>query len=204
MEEFSVSRSRNAVIKRMIQLGLIANRSEILPSKRRKSRLGKEAENTESDQSDESDGSDVPESRNVKITVKNVRKKPKAATALPVQAKLKKTKVMLNVNEVKQIIDMIDDKTKENFEWLRESLNDAAEDATTEDDIDEHEDGVPLVPFTVAQRDALSNNEFKQLLRALGLQEPIKQMASSISLIILPIILMLVSFRKPSGESRPI
>lgn len=51
MESFVDKRSKNATIKRMIELGLIAERSEILPSKRKKSR--KSQANTEGD----SDGS---------------------------------------------------------------------------------------------------------------------------------------------------
>lgn len=36
--------------------------------------------------------------------------------------------------------------------------------------------GIPLVPFLVAQKEAFENAKFKELLIALGMQEPVKEM----------------------------
>lgn len=179
MEEFAATRSRNVVIRRMINLGLIADRSEILPTKRKKSKksMGRnsdEDENSDSDNGTESDSSNSNhQSRPVKITIKKVSSKKGKPTvrAAPVKKIIKSP---LNVTEIQRIISEMDENLKETFEWIQESLTDAAEDF--EEVSDNLDDGVPLVPFTAYQREAFENDKFKALLIALGFQEPIKEM----------------------------
>lgn len=185
METFVDKRSKNATIKRMIELGLIAERSEILPSKRKRSR--KSQPNAEGDSDDSGSGSnssdsddddDVHDSRPVRVTIKNT-KKPNAKSAKPKQQPVREIpKITLNVTDIqKQIAEMNDD-LKTHFEWLQESLNDAAEDTNDNDDLSDPSDGVPLVPFSMSQKEALANPQFKKLLQTLGLQEPLKEMVN--------------------------
>lgn len=178
METFVDKRSKNATIKRMIELGLIAERSEILPSKRKRSR--KSQPNREGEDgsdcgggssSDDNDDDDAIDSRPVRVTITTTKKsnqKESKSKQLP--------KVMVNVAEIQSKITEIDDDLKVHFDWLQESLNDAAEDADDIDDLSDPSDGVPLVPFSMNQREAMDNPQFKKLLKTLGLQEPIKEM----------------------------
>lgn len=186
MESFVDSRSRNSVVKRMIELGLIAERSEILPSKRKKSKKSNQQSSTQSDNEsdnsdDDSDGSDEHDTRKVRVTVKTTKKskKVKPNKAAPRQ---RLNAIQMNVTDVQRQIGDIDENLKQHFAWLQESLNDAAEDAADADDDDSEDpnDGVPIVPYSMAQKEALENAQFKSILLGLGLHEPIAEMVNHI------------------------
>lgn len=176
METFARDRSRNAVIKRMIELGLIADRSEILPSKRKRAmKSGGQGDSDNDESGPESDESSIIDIRPVKIIRKKVKANvPKENTNRSVRSM--PTKTRLDVNNIKNILNELGESFKENLNWIQESLEDAAEDA--EDPSDDPDDGVPLVPFSAVQREAFDNDAFKQLLIALGFQEPIRDMVS--------------------------
>lgn len=185
MEAFVHQRSRNAVIKRMVQLGLIADRSEILPSKWKKSKKNRPTTGSESSGNDgsdngdssenDSDESDRVDTRPVKVTVKTVASK-KSKQKEKQKSIRSVSKVSLNVAEVQRLLSELNGDLKESLEWIQESLNDAADDF--EEISEDADDGVPLVPFTGAQRDAFENEQFKAILRALGIQEPVQEMVS--------------------------
>lgn len=184
MGSFVDSRSRNSVIKRMIELGLIAERSEILPSKRKKSNKSRPSngsvnESSDSDSND-SDESDENDTRTVRLTIKTAQNSKKSKKLKQKQASTARKRlndIRINVAEVQRQIDDMDDDLKQHFDWLKESLNDAAEDAASDDDEDDDpNDGVPIVPYSMAQKDALENPQFKNLLLGLGLHEPIAEM----------------------------
>lgn len=186
MEEFSDTRSRNVVIKRMIHLGLIADRSEILPSKRRKGKKsaggGDGSGNSDSDNDDDRDSdddgssdSDAP-AQKIKVTIRNVKNKKQKQVAKPTKRSV--PKIAMDAAEVQRLMAALSDDDKDNLEWIRESLTDAAEDA--EDASEDPDDGVPLVPFTGKQRDSFENETFLGLLKALGFQEPVKDMVSTL------------------------
>lgn len=178
MAEFSETRSRNIVIKRMIHLGIIADRSEILPARRRKSKKSAAA-GSDDDDGSESDGdssasdSETP-ATNVKVTIKNVKRKNSGngntKAAAPKQIA---NTIPLDLAEIQRLIGALEGNDKDNLDWIQESLNDAAEDVEDSSDPD---DGVPLVPFTAKQRESFENQTFKDLLKALGFQEPVKEM----------------------------
>lgn len=189
MESFVDSRSRNAVIKRMIELGLIAERSEILPSKRKKSNKsqpsnGSDNETSDSDSND-SDESDVRDTRKVHVTIKTAQQSKKSKKIKQKQASTRQRldDIQINVADVQRQIVDIDESLKQHFAWLQESLNDAAEDAAAaadDDDSDDPNDGVPIVPYSMAQKEALENPQFKNILLGLGMHEPIAEMVSAI------------------------
>lgn len=186
MEVFGDTRSKNAVIKRMIQLGLIAERSEILPSRRKKSKKsmpsnGSDSESGDSDTED-SDAGDTGDTRRVKVTIRNVKNSKKSTEKVSKQKQpptRQLAEIKINVDDVKRQITEIDESIKVQFAWIQESLNDAAEDADDNDDLSDPSDGVPIVPFSMAQKEALENSQFKNLLLGLGLQEPIKDMVNT-------------------------
>lgn len=193
MESFVESRSRNSVIKRMIELGLIAERSEILPSKRKKSSNKSrqpssnmsDGETSDSDSNSDSDGSDKRDTRKVRVTVKttkNSKKSKKAQQNKAAATRHRLNAIQMNVADVQRQINDIDESVKEHFAWLQESLNDAAEDAAADDD-DDPNDGVPLVPYSSAQKEALENPQFKSILLGLGLQEPVAEMVCALNLL---------------------
>lgn len=195
MESFIQQRSRNMVIKRMIQLGLIADRSEILPSKRRKAKKSGLADDdsdggSNSDDDDNSGGTDSDESgqndtRRVKVTVKNLASKKKTKAKEKNKSLRPVSKISLNEGEVQRLLTGLDENLKEAIEWIQESLSDAADDF--EEISEDADDGVPLVPFTAVQRDAFENETFKAILLALGIQQPAQEMVNPNSVFVLVI-----------------
>lgn len=186
MKEFVDTRSRNVVIKRMITLGLIADKSEILPSKRKKSRPNRPGNLSNDDSgsgSGSGSGSDSDSStenrRSVKITVKS-KKSSKSSSATPSKraASQRTAPVALDINKVKDLINNMNEDAKDHLNWIIESLNDAADDYEEPDsDADDDEDNsVPLVPFLATQKEAIKTNEFENLLANIGLQKPLKEM----------------------------
>lgn len=180
MQVFVDKRSKNAIIKRMIELGLIAERSEILPSKRKRARKsqGNTEEDSSGSDSDASDDSDTHDSRPVRVTIKTTKTtkaKPSSSKQQPVR---QLPKIMINAAEIQRQVAEMDENLKAHFGWIQESLNDAAEDADEIDDLSDPSDGVPIVPFSMAQKEALESVQLKNLFHALGLQEPVKEMVS--------------------------
>lgn len=188
MESFVESRSRNSVIKRMIELGLIAERSEILPSKRKKSSKKSQPKSNGSDNetsdSDSNDSDDESDTRKVRVTIKTAQnsKKPKKINQKQTSTRQRLNEILINVADVQRQIVDIDESLKQHFAWLQESLNDAAEDAAADDDDDSDDpnDGVPIVPYSMAQKEALDSSQFKNILLGLGLHEPIAEMVRAI------------------------
>lgn len=165
METYSGSRSQNAVIKRMVEIGLIAERAEILPKNRRKEMAM--AGLNEDDYEEDDDENMNRDNRPVKIVKSRENysrdKRPKKMTNLS---------STLNIIEVRKCMKDLTDDLRESIEWICESLNDAAEDA--EEYSEDPDDGVPLVPFSSKQRDALEVESFQKLLLALSLYAPVQ------------------------------
>lgn len=187
MHVFVDKRSKNAIIKRMIELGLIAERSEILPSKRKRAR--KSQSNTEGDgsgsgsgsdseASDDSDNSDMHDSRPVRVTIKTTKKAKEKPSTSKQQPGRQLPKIMINAAEIKRQVAEMDENLKVHFGWIQESLNDAAEDVDENDESSDPSDAVPIVPFSMAQKEALESVQLKKLFHALGLQEPVLGMVS--------------------------
>lgn len=160
MKSLLHKRSENSVITRMIELGMIANRSEIQPVKRK----GVE-ESTHINISD-----DIEEDSYVSDAIATLGKGDKTPKqkSKPIR---KKTHI---VDDIYSKIQEMDDDLKEHLTWIQESLNDAAEDFDYDEDSTDPQDGVPLVPYSMAQKQALENKQFKTLLVSLGLQEPLQ------------------------------
>lgn len=167
-------RSKNAIVKRMIALGLIADRSEILPKKVKKSNKNtkSKARNGDSDTESNDDSSD---DRTDRITAKRQKNssKPKKAK---IPSKRSAVRVPFKLDHLKSLLSELDDKLKSVLPWLQESLSDAAEDM--EETPSDEDNGIPLVPFTIDQSNAMDDENFKFFLTALGIQPPIEQMVS--------------------------
>lgn len=147
-------KSRNAIIKRLIELGCIADKSEIVPVRGSKKSAPQHFGGGERSSSEDNSESEGEEEVN--------RGRPE-----PPKRKLNKTK--LSIVGVKSLLAEIDESFKEAIEWLIESFKEA------KDDLDEEsnpEDGVPLVPFMGAHHDAMDNQQFQKLLKSLGIEEP--------------------------------
>lgn len=185
MQVFKDKRSKNNVIKRMITLGLIANRSEIQPNKRKKSE-SKRANNESSDGSDNDNESSDNESNGYnKHSVKFNNKNNNQAKARPSKLQnVSRAQSVTDVVKARQIMSNLSEQNKTQLAWIVESLNDAAEDVEAgESDLDELDDGIPLVSFQMAQKEALKTPEIEDLLTAIGLQKPTKEMVFIITLL---------------------
>lgn len=145
MEVFNKKRSKKVVAKRMVQLGLIADESEILPAQKRRNHNGRESRGSSSD---ESSDEETPQSAPAKPTMK----------------------YQMNKVEASKLRTELEESLKEAFEWIIESLKEAAEDF--EGPSDDPDDAIPIVPFTESQKSAMENVQFRKLLTLINLQEP--------------------------------
>lgn len=169
-------RSKDAIIKRMISLGLIADRSEILPRKAKKSNK-KTKSSDRSDDDDSNDDSSDDDDGPVRVQNKRPKKPSKSKKVADGKSNKKSVvKVPFKLNHLKTLLTELNDSLKSVLPWLQESLNDAAEDM--EETPDDSDNGVPLVPFTSDQSNAMDDENFKYFLTALGIQPPIEQMVS--------------------------
>ncbi|KAG4077692.1 hypothetical protein HA402_015735 [Bradysia odoriphaga] len=167
-------RSKNAIIKRMIALGLIADRSEIVPRKAKKSNKKSKSAGRSDDDDDKDVGSnDESDNEADRVQTKRPKKqaKPKKTTK---PAKKPIVKVPFKLNHLKTLLSEMNDSLKLVLPWLQESLSDAAEDM--EETPNDGDNGVPLVPFTMDQSNAMDDENFKFFLTALGIQPPVEQM----------------------------
>lgn len=143
MEVFNKKRSKKAVLRRMVQLGIIADEAEIAPARKKKNR--KEQEN-----SSESSDSDDDVRPNINRTMVK--------------------KYQLNQREVAALRTELEESLKEAIEWIIESLNEAADDF--EEPSDDPDDAIPIVPFTESQKLAMENAQFLKLLESINLLNP--------------------------------
>lgn len=182
MEVYTGTKSRNAVIKRMIEIGLIADRTEVLQKRGRKTGM---AEHNFDDNDDDADANDDDDEAEVDENTNQDRRPIKIVNRRKISSKNKthtevstpKPKLTMNILEVQKCMKELTDELRENIEWICESLFDAAEDA--EECSEDPDDGVPLVPFSSKQRDAMETETFQKFLLALGLQAPAQNMVNS-------------------------
>lgn len=166
MGALTLKRSKNFVVNKMVELRMIADRSEIMPAKKKRS---KKSNNPEpSDNSDESDRSENDHNDTTAPKPKSKKKNANTASkSRPAKPKINKS---LDLNKLRDLIAALSIELQPVLLWIEESLNDAAEDMT-EDISDDPDDCVPLVPFTRDQCEALGNSDFKAILKGLGFQE---------------------------------
>ncbi|TMW48117.1 hypothetical protein DOY81_006803 [Sarcophaga bullata] len=163
INEFLDRRNKQQIIKRMLQLHIIADKSEILPQKPRKRQGKKQRETSEAGEHDEYDFTEdepLPSSSGLSKTRKPSKTKQRKIVRTP-----------LDVGTVRALLNQIDlEKYQIVVDWLKECLEDAAEDS---DEATEEEDGVPLVPLLELQKEAMEDDNFKKVLVALGIQPPV-------------------------------
>ena len=151
MEVFNKKRSKKAVVKRMVQLGLIADESEIMPTRMPKRRGDERSRN--SSESSGSDSSDDDSS-----TRPSIVKRPTTKT------------FTMNQREAQNLRIELEESLKPEIDWIIESLKEASEDF--EEPSEDPDDAIPIVPFTEPQKSAFENEQFKKLLASINLQAP--------------------------------
>uniref|UniRef100_A0A0K8V7G8 Protein timeless n=1 Tax=Bactrocera latifrons TaxID=174628 RepID=A0A0K8V7G8_BACLA len=185
INEFVDRRTKRQIIQRLLQLHIIADKSEIMPKKKPKRKSKKAGVNSEgSDNEGEfmeepqfgemQSPSEPKASKSSKKKKKDKLKKNKnklAATAKPAKpVKRKIVRTPLDVGTVKALMAQVADKYQEAIDWLKECLDDAAEDT---EEPGEEDDGVPLVPLQEITREAMENTDFQKIIVALGIQPPL-------------------------------
>lgn len=150
----------------MLQIHIIADKSEILPQKPRKRKSKKKK-----DDEDNAEEEFMEEPMIGGDAIKSKSKRPKKP------AKAQKRKIVrtpLDVGTIRALLSQIDaEKYQESIDWLKECLDDAAEDT---EEPSEEDDGVPLVPLQAQQKEAMEDEHFKKVLVALGVQPPVMGM----------------------------
>ncbi|EDW24891.1 GL24394 [Drosophila persimilis] len=171
VREFGEQRSKQQIIKRMLQIHLIADKSEILPAKSSKGRGKGKSKRQQEANSDSGSGSGSEADEYMEEPMFE-----DAGTRKP-QNKSRSRQVVrtpLDVGTVQALIAQVDtEKYQPAFEWLTECLNDASDDT---DEPAEDDDGVPLLPLQQSQKDAMEDGNFQKVLVALGMQPPIAGM----------------------------
>ena len=163
MEVFKGKRSKKAIVKRMIQLHLIADETEILPSKksRKKSHGGDSEGHSENDERSESEESDSDADDD---DGSRIRKQSRQSMSVS------RSNYQISQRDVTNYRIELEESLKEAIEWIIESLKEAAEDF--EEVSDEVSDAIPIVALSESQKLALDNPQFQGLLRSINLIEP--------------------------------
>ncbi|XP_037891579.1 protein timeless homolog [Glossina fuscipes] len=168
LDDFEGRRNKQQVIKRMLQLHLIADKSEIMPEKPKRAK-SKKKQNSEIEDFDAEEELTEGISQNGEV-LQNRNRKP----AKP--RKHKTVRAPLDIGTVKSLLSQVDqDTNQEALNWLRECLDDAAEDI---EEPSEEDDGVPLLPLQEIQKQAMEDENFQKLLLAFGVQPPVLGMES--------------------------
>lgn len=139
MQHFDKKRSKKAIIKRMIQLGLILDESEILPAKKGQKHAQENGYSSSSSENDYDGPQEARYQRNV--------------------TKMSSSRYKFNEHEISKTRIELEESLKEAIEWIIEALNEAAEDF--EEPSDELSDAIPLVPVQQSQKLALENPQFQ-------------------------------------------
>lgn len=183
IDEFVDRRTKRQIIQRLLQLHIIADKSEIMPKKKAKRKSKKAGTNSEGSDNEgvymeepqfgePQSPSGLKASKSSKKKKKDKLKKNKLAAATkpakPVKRKIVRTP--LDVGTLRALITQVTDKYQEAIDWLKECLDDAAEDT---EEPSEEDDGVPLVPLQEVAREAMENADFHKILVALGIQPPL-------------------------------
>lgn len=147
MEVFNKKRSKKAVVKRMVQIGLIADESEILPARKQKNQRERKERNTSESESDDDEGPSNVISRR-QLT----------------------SKYQMNEKEIQGLRTELEESLKEAIDWIVESFKEAAEDF--EEASDDPDDAIPIVPFSDSQKEALENQQFQKLLISVNMLAP--------------------------------
>jgi timeless len=154
MKVFSKKRNKKTVINRMIQLGLIADKSEIMPANEMR-------ENGRSDSSDNDSSDDEDNNRDYSKDAKYTRNHSMSHS---------KSNYTINNRDITNYRMELEESLKEAFEWIIESLKEAMDDF--EEPSDEISDAIPLVPINESQKQALENPQFQNLLKSINLIQP--------------------------------
>lgn len=163
IDEFANRRKKAAIIKRMLQLHIIADKLEILKQKQRKHKAknvndtGVQAELNEDEFNEELPT--ISKASRRETIVKSPKSKQRKVVRTP-----------LDVGTVRALLGQIDEKYRVVIDWLKECLDEAADDM---EEVGEDDDGVPLVPLQDLQKEAMEDDSFKKVLVALGIQPPV-------------------------------
>ncbi|XP_001998905.3 protein timeless homolog [Drosophila mojavensis] len=169
VDAFGERRNKQQILKRMVQLHLIADKSEVLPAKASKGKRKQAKMQEDSNSDEESEQEQEQEDYMEEPTFGEPLSRPKAKSKSKPRVRVR---TPLDVGTVRALIAQVD---AEALDWLRECLEDASEDA---EEAGEDDDGVPLLPLLDSQKAAMEQADFQKVLVALGMQPPIVGMES--------------------------
>ncbi|KAK9879043.1 hypothetical protein WA026_003849 [Henosepilachna vigintioctopunctata] len=169
MSRLDTPRQKNRIIEKLLVLGVIQDRKEVRKKRVKmgtKSKSGGARHNPRrSDDSSDSDASGDDATRRTTAS-----SNPPRSAGPTKKKKPKKTGVVANVSPrrlAELTLGIMQAGMNEALNWLKESFEDAIEDY--EDDADE---GIPLVPIMDHAVKAMEDEDFHNLLLALGIAKP--------------------------------
>ncbi|XP_035903529.1 protein timeless homolog isoform X1 [Anopheles stephensi] len=159
-EGFEKKFTKPAIARRMVSLGLIADVSEIMATKRRNNeRRGDSSDDAiSSNSSPENEDSEEEEEASDRAGRGNVS---------GIQR--------LSEQDVKKHLKTLGSEMKEAVRWLITCFKDALDLYDDSDPSEDNDGGIPIVPIAPHQTAALEKSEFKRLLRSLGVMSNGKQ-----------------------------
>uniref|UniRef100_A0A182SGJ7 Timeless N-terminal domain-containing protein n=1 Tax=Anopheles maculatus TaxID=74869 RepID=A0A182SGJ7_9DIPT len=157
-EGFEKKFTKPAIARRMVSLGLIADVSEIMPTKRRNN----ERRNHSDDDDDDDGGSDNSSEDNEDSDEETGRRNVGGTQHL-------------NEQDVKTHLKTLGIDMKEAVQWLITCFEDVLNLYEDSDPSEDNDGGSPIVPIAPHQTAALKNTQFKRLLRSLGVMDTGKQ-----------------------------
>ncbi|KAG5899963.1 hypothetical protein JTB14_034534 [Gonioctena quinquepunctata] len=170
LPRLEMSRPKNRVVDKMLVMGLIQDKKELRKKRVRSGKAGGKSNKSQGSGSSSDTGLDSDHSSSAaaafapaakKNTVKNTKKKPSKRKKRPISVRADRAEL------VKLLLDNMEAQQEEALDWLKDSISDAIEDY--EDGTGE---GIPLVPIMDYATEAMENDKFKSLLKALGISEP--------------------------------
>lgn len=179
LEELSDStKSQRMVVNRLMFLGCIQGKVANKKSNKKSSRNEDTDDEDEFEFAQREDGTTFLKKKPSTGAATTKPKKKAKKSSNQMQPTRRPTKKSFNVPKAQELISRLTELgMKDALEWLREAFEDISEDLQDED-VDQ-DDAIPLVPIMADQREAVENDEFKTLLRELGMQEPLEAMVSN-------------------------
>ncbi|XP_046963189.1 protein timeless homolog [Vanessa cardui] len=163
-------RSKRSFVDRMLELGIVRDRSECRKRRQRKTKSsGGDKSHESSSESENSSSDDENESR---PPLRTINVKPKKPSKKKENSKTKKAVSELSASEIaKLLIQAVDSGLTEALKWLAENLEEVALDQEAEG-FDPESEGTPLVPISSESVEAMDNPLFVKVLKSIGIVPP--------------------------------
>lgn len=173
MDTMTSKKSKPAIKKKLLELGLVSDMKELRKKRSGKSGGKKTSKNPWGSEDVVDDGlpSFSSDSESDDNRPRNEGRSSDGESEAPVasDSEEENNDDPMYVREIKKAAKKVLAKGKqEAIKWIRSAIISVAEDREEEDD----DEAIPIVPLTETQEDAMEDKDFKQLLKRIGAKQP--------------------------------